>query len=192
MSQEIERSERISLRKIFISFIKIGMFTFGGGYAMIPFIENEVVRRNQWVTQSEFNDVLVITQSLPGPISLNTAAFIGYKNRGYIGAATAVLGIVLPSFLIILLVAIFFSTIRENAVVAAAFKAMRPVVVALILHPAISLMRGMHPLMIALMILSVVLLVVLHLSPVYLIGVAIIVSLFWTRELKRKIDNPQS
>lgn len=128
--------------ELFLSFLKIGLFTFGGGYAMIPIIEREVIDNRGWVERKEFLDLLTLAQSAPGPISLNTAVFVGYKMYGYSGALTALAGVVLPSFLIILAVAIFFSQIRQNPVVDAAFKGIRPVVVALMLAPALGFARS--------------------------------------------------
>ncbi len=179
-------SEKIKLWDLFTSFLKIGLFTFGGGYAMIPLIEEEVVTRRGWVESRDFLDLLTIAQSIPGPIALNSAAFVGYKSRGYIGALMALLGIVLPSFLIILLVAIFFNSIRHNPIVEAAFKAMRPVVVALIIAPTITFLKGMSPLAIVVTILSIVAFVVLGLSPTILIVAAIVVSIIYTYMIRRK------
>ena len=131
------------LLKIFYSFFKIGIFTFGGGFAMIPLIEREVIERRGWIAKDDFVDMLVLAQSAPGPIALNTAVFAGYKVRGFAGAMAAVLGVVVPSFSIILLVAIFFANIRYNPVVDAAFKGMRPAVVALIVAPLMGIVKGM-------------------------------------------------
>lgn len=131
------------LLKIFYSFFKIGLFTFGGGFAMIPLIEREVIERRGWIAKDDFVDMLVLAQSAPGPIALNTAVFAGYKVRGFAGAMAAVLGVVVPSFSIILLVAIFFANIRYNPVVDAAFKGMRPAVVALIVAPLMGIVKGM-------------------------------------------------
>ena len=133
--------------ELFFSFFKIGLFTFGGGYAMIPIIQREVIDNRHWIEQQEFLDLLTLAQSAPGPISLNTAVFVGYKMYGYRGALSALLGVILPSFLIILVVAIFFSQIRENAIVDAAFKGMRPAVVALIVAPILSLSQTVHRLL---------------------------------------------
>ena len=130
--------------ELFCSFFKIGLFTFGGGYAMIPIIQREVISRRRWIEEQEFLDLLTLAQSAPGPISLNTSVFVGYKMSGYRGALASLLGVILPSFLIILTVAIFFSQIRENAVIDAAFKGMRPVVVALILAPVLGFTKGMN------------------------------------------------
>ena len=110
---------------LFTSFFKIGLFTFGGGYAMISIIQNEVIERRRWIEEKDFLDLLTLAQSAPGPISLNTSVFVGYKMYGYAGALAALLGVVMPSFLIILIVAMFFSQIRENEIIDAAFKGMR-------------------------------------------------------------------
>ena len=132
------------LVRLFLSFLKIGAFTFGGGYAMIPLIEREVIERKGWVDRSEFLDLLTLAQSAPGPISLNTAVFVGYKVRGYPGAIASIWGVVLPSFTIILLIALFFREVRHNPWVEAAFRGMRPAVVALIVYPVVKLAKGMH------------------------------------------------
>ena len=132
------------LLDIFWSFLKIGAFTFGGGYAMIPLIQHEVIHRRRWIEERDFLDLLTLAQTAPGPIALNTAVFVGYKRRGYLGALSAIMGVIVPSFLIILVVAIFFASIRDNAYVDAAFKGMRPAVVALIVAPIIGLTKGMH------------------------------------------------
>ena len=142
---EFRNPPMIRLLTVFASFLKIGAFTFGGGYAMIPLIEREVIDRRRWIERKEFLDLLTLAQSVPGPISLNTAVFVGYRCRRLPGALAALAGTILPSFAIILLVALFFADIRSNAVVDAAFKGMRPAVVALIIGPVISLARGMHP-----------------------------------------------
>lgn len=131
------------LWNIFFSFFKIGLFTFGGGYAMIPLIQNEIVDRKGWVRKDDFLELLTVAQSAPGPISLNTSVFVGYKLKGYAGAVAGLLGVVLPSFAVILVVAIFFSEIRYNRWVDAAFKGMRPAVVALIIAPIAGLAKGM-------------------------------------------------
>lgn len=110
---------------------------------MIPLIEREIIERRKWIAKEDFLEMMVVAQSAPGPIALNTAVFIGYKMRGYAGAVAASLGVVVPSFSVILLVAMFFTNIRHNSVVDAAFKGMRPAVVALIVAPMINILRGM-------------------------------------------------
>lgn len=132
------------LLEIFWSFLKIGAFTFGGGYAMIPLIQHEVIHRRRWIEERNFLDLLTLAQTAPGPIALNTAVFVGYKRRGYLGALSAIMGVILPSFLVILVVAIFFASVRDNTYVDAAFKGMRPAVVALIVAPIVGLTKGMR------------------------------------------------
>lgn len=131
------------LLTMFGSFFKIGLFTFGGGYAMVPIIQREVIDRRGWIDRDEFVELLTLAQSAPGPIALNTSVFVGYKVRGYAGALAALLGVVVPAFTVILIVAIYFAQFRENVYVNAAFKGMRPAVVALIVSPIVSLSRGM-------------------------------------------------
>ena len=119
----------------FKTFFKIGLFTLGGGYAMIPLIEEEVVNKKQWVSKDEMLDLIAIAQSCPGVFAINIAIFIGYKLRKTWGAIAATLGTALPSFLIILAIAIFFKQFEDNRVVAAIFRGIRPAVVALIAVP---------------------------------------------------------
>ena len=117
------------------TFFKIGIFTLGGGYAMIPLIEEEVVNKHKWVSREEMLDLIAIAQSCPGVFAINIAIFIGYKLRKVSGAIAASLGTALPSFLIILAIAIFFKQFEDNRVVAAMFRGIRPAVVALIAVP---------------------------------------------------------
>lgn len=172
--------------QLFWSFFKIGLFTFGGGYAMIPLIQREVIDRKGWIAEGDFLDLLTVAQSAPGPISLNTSVFVGYKMRGYAGALAAIFGVVLPSFAIILLVAMFFADVRQNAVVDAAFKAMRPAVVALIIAPIAGLTRGMGWWLIA--IAAVVALVVwgTGVSPIYILIAGAAAGLAWSIYMARK------
>lgn len=121
--------------RLFWAFFKIGAFTFGGGYAMIPLIQREVVHRKKWLAEEEFIDMLAIAQSVPGPISLNTAVFVGNKVKGIKGSLVASLGIILPSFIVILLIALVFTEFKDNPGVERVFKGIRPAVVALIAAP---------------------------------------------------------
>lgn len=125
--------------EMFISFFKIGAFTIGGGYAMVPLIEAEVVDKKNWIKKEEFLDMLAIAQSSPGPIAINTAVFVGYKTGGALGVLATTLGSILPSFIIILVIASFFTEIKDNLIVERMFKGIRPAVVALIAAPVIRL-----------------------------------------------------
>ena len=126
----------------FKTFFKIGLFTFGGGYAMIPMIESEVVDKKKWVEKEEFLDMIAIAQSCPGVFAINTSIFIGYKLRKTRGAICTSLGTALPSFLIILLIAMFFHSFMDVPWVAAMFRGIRPAVVALIAVPTFNLAKS--------------------------------------------------
>lgn len=132
------------LGKLFIRFLKIGAFTFGGGYAMISLVEHEAVEHSGWLSKEEFGDLLSLAQSAPGPIALNMAVFTGYRVRGFWGAVAAMMGIVIPSFAVILLIATCLADFKEYPAVEAAFKGMRPAVVALIAAPVLGFMRGLQ------------------------------------------------
>ena len=174
--------------ELFRSFFKIGIFTFGGGYAMIPIIEREVITRRGWIGEKEFYDLLTLAQSAPGPISLNTAVFVGYKMYGYRGALSALLGVVLPSFVILLLVAMFFSQIRQNPIGVAAFRGMQPIVVAIMLAPVLGFTRGMHWSMMS--VAAALALVVWHfeLSPIYFLIVGGVAGLAWAAIRGKEVE----
>lgn len=131
------------LWQLFYTFFKIGLFTIGSGYAMIPLIQREVVDNRGWFTKDEFLDQFALAQSSPGPFSLNTAIFVGYKMRGVVGALCAMLGVTLPAFFIMLLIAMYLAGFRENRWVNAAFEGMRPAVLALIVVPFVKYISGM-------------------------------------------------
>ena len=126
----------------FKTFFKIGIFTLGGGYAMIPLIEEEVVNKKHWVSKEEFLDLIAIAQSCPGVFAINISIFIGYKLRKIRGALATALGTALPSFFIILLIAMFFHRFEDNPVVASIFRGIRPAVVALIAVPTFNLAKS--------------------------------------------------
>ena len=174
--------------ELFYSFFKIGLFTFGGGYAMIPIIQREMIDRRHWIEEKEFFDLLTLAQSAPGPIALNTAVFVGYKLYGYWGAIVSLLGVVIPSFSIILFVAIFFSQIRENAIVDAAFKGMRPVVVALMLAPILGFVRGMRWWTVA--VACGVAIAIWHFgfSPIYLLVAGAVAGLLWAAARGKEVE----
>ena len=126
---------------IFTCFAKIGAFTIGGGYAMIPIIQKEVVDKRGWISEEDFMDVLAISQSAPGILAVNISIFLGHKLRGTKGSIVATLGSTLPSFTIILLIAMFFAGYQDNPTVMAIFKGIRPVVVSLIAVPMINMAK---------------------------------------------------
>ena len=146
---------------------------------MIPLIEREVIEKRKWIDRTDFLDMLVLAQSTPGPIAVNTAVFVGYKTRGVVGAIATTLGTVLPSFIVILLLALFFAEVRDNRYVDAAFRAMRPAVVALIVAPLVGLTKGMRWYFIAIAAAVAMAVWYFGFSPVYLIagGVAVGVAI---------------
>ena len=129
-----------SLLQIFLVFAKIGAFTIGGGYAMIPLIQNEIVRRG-WLTEEDFPDIVALSQTAPGLLAVNISIFVGYKLRGTKGSIVATLGSILPSFLIILIIAIVAVGYQDNPTVIRIFKGIRPVVVALIAVPMVNMAK---------------------------------------------------
>ena len=132
------------LPDLFLTFAKIGLFTFGGGYAMIALIEDACVEKKRWITHDEMMDVTVIAESTPGPIAINCATYVGFKQKGYAGAAAATVGIVLPSFCIIFLISRFLDNFLEIAWIAHAFQGIRIAVGILILDAAVKMIRKMQ------------------------------------------------
>lgn len=118
--------------KLFIAFFKIGLFSFGGGYAMIPLMEKEAVRINMWLTLPQMVDIISVSQMTPGPIAINLATFVGYKTAGILGSLSATIGVVLPSFVIVLMIAKYYNKFKEMDTVQRAFQGIRPMTVALI------------------------------------------------------------
>ena len=127
---------------LFQTFFRIGLFTLGGGYAMIPLIEAEVVEKRRWIDKTMFMDLIAVAQSCPGVFAINLSIFIGYRLRGICGATAATLGTAMPSLLIILAIAMFFQNFQDVPWVAAAFAGIRPAVVALIAIPTWNMARS--------------------------------------------------
>ena len=122
-------------------FFKIGLFTFGGGYAMLPVIEHECVEKRGWITEDELMDVTVIAESTPGPIAINCATFTGFKQRGIAGAVAATAGVVLPSMIIIYIISVFLDDFLKYAVVANAFRGIKAAVALLIMSAAVKMIK---------------------------------------------------
>ena len=132
------------LLELFLTFAKVGLFTFGGGYAMIALIEDSCVEKKQWITHDEMMNVTVIAESTPGPIAINCATYVGYKQKGLTGAAVATMGMVLPSFCIIFLISMFLDHFLEISWIAHAFMGIRLAVGILILDAGIRMLRKMQ------------------------------------------------
>ena len=166
-----------SLKELFLVFMKIGAFTIGGGYAMIPLIKNELDKR-KWIGEDELPDIIALAQSAPGILAVNVSIFAGYKIKGLKGSITATLGSILPSFLIILAIAMAFTNFKDNPTVIRIFKGIRPVVVALIASPMISMARKSDKTWWAWCITGANLLAVsfLSVSPIYIILTVLVLS----------------
>ncbi len=131
------------LLSLMVTFMKISLFTFGGGYAMISLIDHECVEKRGWLTPDEFADLTVIAESTPGPISVNCATYVGYRQAGFAGTVLATVGMIIPSFAIIYILSLFFSNILEITVIANAFKGIKVAVGILILSVGTKMLRVM-------------------------------------------------
>ena len=173
--------------ELFISIFKIGAFTFGGGYAMIPLIEEEVVKNKKWLSKEEFVDILVVAQSLPGALAINTSIFLGYRISGIVGAITALMAVIIPSFFIILVIAVFFMKFRDNYYVNAAFQGITAAVPMLVLVGAISLSKGLPKNIrtIVTIIVGLLALIVFNIHPVIVI---IISGVYGAIFLRKKVN----
>ena len=181
-----------SLWQLFGVFAKIGAFTIGGGYAMISLIQNEIVRRN-WLSEDDFSELITLAQTAPGLLAVNISIFTGFRLRGVKGSIVATLASILPSFLIILAIAMAFSGFQDNPIVIRVFKGIRPVVVALILVPMINMVRKSDDTWWKWVLSAVVLALVgfLGVSPIYILLCVIVIFLGISayREKRMKSEN---
>ena len=173
--------------ELFLTFAKIGLFTFGGGYAMISMIENACVEKKKWISHDDMMNITVIAESTPGPIAINCATFVGYKQRGLIGAIVATMGIVFPSFAIIYLIAILMDDFLEITVIANAFKGIKLAVGILILDAALKMIQKMQrkPIPIVIMVCAATLMMItnifslkLSISPIMLIIISVVLGIW--------------
>lgn len=167
------------LLALFLVFARMGAFTFGGGYAMLPIIQREIVEKKKWATDDEVIDYYAIGQCTPGIIAINVATFIGYRRRGIPGAIVSTLGMVFPSFLIITIIAAFFTHFQDYAVVQHAFSGVRIVVVALIIQTIIKMWKQSIKNWIGIVLFGVSFLVIAFtsLSPIYVIIFSAVVGI---------------
>ena len=131
------------LLEMFLIMFKIGLFTFGGGYAMLALLENEFVEKRKWLEKEEFLDMVAIAESTPGPIAINSATYIGYKRCGVLGSAAATFGVVMPSFIIIYVISLFLDAFLQFELVAYAFRGIQAGVVYLILSAGLKMLKGL-------------------------------------------------
>jgi chromate transporter len=165
---------------LFKIFFKIGMFTLGGGYAMVPIIEEEIVEKNKWMSEDDFLDVLAMAQSLPGPLAVNTATFVGYRLKKSRGAAICCIGTVMPSFLIILVIASLMTGFYQNPLVLKFFMGVRPAVAGLILTAVFKLKKGIDASLfsVVMVLMSITCVAILGWSPIIVIIVAALSGIF--------------
>ena len=175
----------------FKTFFKIGMFTLGGGYAMIPIIEEEVVNRHRWVDKEEMLDLIAIAQSCPGVFAINISIFVGYKLKKVRGAIATALGTALPSFLIILAIAMFFHQFEDNRYIAAMFRGIRPAVVALIAVPTFNLGKSaqLNRFTMWIPVVSALLIWLLGVSPIWIIIAAGLGGYIWGKLRELRVES---
>lgn len=176
--------ERNILADLMLTFMKIGFFTFGGGYAMISIIENTCVEEKKWITHDEMMDITVIAESTPGPIAINCATYIGYKQAGFWGSVLTTLGVVLPSFIVIYIISMFLHHFLEIKIIASAFKGIKAAVGVLILNAAFNMMKKMKKnkqskifLAATIVVMLMVYLLSLNFSSIKLLVIAAVLSL---------------
>ena len=159
------------ITEIFCTFLKIGPVTFGGGYAMIPMIEREVVTKKQWVKVEDVTDVFAVAESVPGAIAINSATFIGYRIAGVAGAIAAMAGVLIPTFLIVIALSMSYLYFKDNPAMEAAFNGIRPAIVALICFAAykIGLMAIIDKTTLVVAFVTVFVLLFLHFHPAIII-----------------------
>ncbi len=179
------------LAQIFITFFKIGPATFGGGYAMIPLIEREVVDKRKWIETKDITDIFAVAESIPGAIGINSATFIGYRLAGVLGAVVAMAGIMLPTFCIVVLLSLFFLQVQDNPKVEAAFISIRATIVALITYAAIKIGKtaAVDKTTIALIAITVAAMWFMHIHPIALVIGGGVVG-FVIVQIKQKLSMP--
>ena len=180
---------------LFAAFFKIGLFTFGGGYAMIAVIERDLVEKKQWISAEEFADIIAIAESTPGPLAINSATYIGYKVKGFFGALFATLGVVLPSLIIIYVISLFFDEFLKLEYVGYAFKGIQACVAYLVLSAGIKMLKQIKKTSfnITLAVITIIALILIDLfavdfSTIYLIliGGLIGLSVYFCKLVKSK------
>lgn len=185
--------KKVSIYNLFISFFKIGLFTFGGGYAMIPIMEKEIVDKKKWVGDEDIVTILAISESTPGPLAINSATYIGYNIRGVLGSIAATLGVVLPSFIIISLISLFFMNIKNNKIVNFIFTGIRCGVGVLVINAAIKLSKKLNITIFNIILAAVALLISIftNFNIIFVILISAILGLIFysfilTKELKEE------
>lgn len=189
------------LLTIFFSFLKIGLFTFGGGYAMIALIEKEFVEKKKWIEKKEFLDVIAIAESTPGPLAINSATYIGYKVKGFLGALLATIAVSIPSFVIIYIISLFLNKFLAIEYVGYAFRGIQVCVIYLILSAGIKMLKELEKTFINILVLILTIicmitfsLLAIDFSSIYyifiggFIGLSVYLINFYNKKKKEKIE----
>lgn len=189
MKHNTPAQEAKSLGTLFFTFFKIGLFTFGGGYAMIALLEEEFIQRRKWLDKDEFLDMTAIAESTPGPVAINSATYLGYKLAKVPGAATATVAVCLPSFLIIYAISLFFEQFTQLTVIANAFKGIQVCVIYLIFSAGVRMLKALErtPLNVGILLVVMACMIVFSLLAVKFSSIAFIllsgvvgVAVWWT------------
>ena len=183
-------SQKGRLKSLFFTFLKVGLFTFGGGFAMIPILEREIVQKKKWIEAADIADIFAVAQSVPGAIAINSATFVGYKIAGRKGALAATAGVILPSLVVIMLIAAFFGRFQDDELVKDAFLGIRSCIVGLIALAGLSMTKSTvkNPFGVAVLLLALIALLFFDIDAVAVIGVGIALgaALYAVKALRRK------
>ncbi|SCZ09925.1 chromate transporter [Alkaliphilus peptidifermentans] len=179
-----------NLLRLFGIFFRVGAFTFGGGYAMVPIIQKEIVEKESLISETEFLDIIAVSQSLPGPIAVNTSIFVGYKLTGILGALSALLGTVLPSLVIIIILAMFYNQIKDINSIQLFFQGVRPAIVALIFMSALKLSKSIDKTAFnySIMTIAFISIAVLNIHPILVVIACALTGLIFTARRKKEND----
>jgi len=192
---EKSKSKIKVLLKLFLTFFKIGLFTFGGGYAMIPLIHKEVVEKNNWINNEELLDIIAVAESTPGPVAVNSATFVGYKLGKIYGAILSTLGVVLPSFIIIFIISFFYEQFMQIELVGYAFNGITAAVTVLIGSAAFKLSKSLRKDWFSAIVFSLALIVsilnkveIIDFSPIYTILIGAVVGFIYYNFIRKGVD----
>ena len=179
------------LKELFLTFFKIGAFTFGGGYAMIPLIKREVVENKKWIDEDEMFDIIAIAESTPGPLAINTATFVGSKMMGIKGSSAATLGVVAPSFIIIVTISQILLQIEHLNIVQNAFMGIRAGVIVMIANALLSLYKKLKKEVFtyAILALALILIWIVKLKTIVVLIICALAGILWSSYVRKKVQS---
>ena len=175
------------LLDLFLCFVQVGLFSIGGGYAAMPMIQAKAVEHYHWLTMGEFTDLMTIAEMTPGPITVNSATFVGIRMAGIPGALVATMGCILPSLIIVSLLSWLYEKYRSMDAMQAVLACLRPAVVALIIGPVLTLSRGMHWTMLVVIAASALAIWWLDWSPIWILAAAAALGIAWELTMAKKV-----